>query len=135
MLDPFRRVCARKKKPQIARTLGPCGNGIVQARGDRQFGDVRKRASGTFSGDCFQNAAFWNGDHHDAGGGSFARRIPSGEFQRVANKQLLESDWFGLRVKRKSQGSGAKTADRAGSNFERPHAVIVDAKLRVDWSM
>src|SRR2546425_3732965 len=135
LLDSFRRVCARKEKPQITRTLRPCGDGIMQARGDRQFSDTRNRTSGLYSGDCFQNTALWNWNHHDAGSILFARRIPSGEFQCVTNKQLLESDWFNFPVKRKSQGSGAETTDRPGSNLERPHSMLVDSKLRVDWSI
>src|SRR5256886_4992644 len=45
------------------------------------------------AGDALQNSALWNGNHHDAGGNSFTRRIPSGELQRMSKEQLFESDW------------------------------------------
>src|SRR5713226_4637025 len=93
VLDFLRRAPPRKKKPQIARALRPGSNGVVQPGGDRQFGDPRNRTSGLFSGDAFQYPASRNGNHHDAGGELFAWRIPSGELQRVTNKQFFESDW------------------------------------------
>jgi len=37
--------------------------------------------------------------------------------------------------RRKIVRTGAETADRPGRNFQRPDAVLIDAKLRVDWSM
>src|SRR5882762_2632237 len=135
LLDLLRRVPPRKKKSQIARALWPGSNGIVQPRGDSQFGDPRNRTGPLFSRDAFQNPALWDGNHHDAGGNSFARRIPSGEFQCVAKKQLFEPDWFTCPVKGKSQSSSAEPADRAGRNFQWPHSVLVDPKLSVDWSM
>src|ERR1700674_614285 len=135
LLDFLRRVPPRKKKSQIARALRPGSDGIVQPGGDRQFGDPRNRTGGIFSRDAFQNPALWNGKHQDAGGNSFARRIPSGEFQRVTNKQLFESDWITWSVKQKPQGSSAEPADRPGRDFQWPHSIVVDPKLRVDWSM
>src|SRR6202521_943938 len=104
-LDFLRRASPRKKKPQIARALRPGSNGIVQPGGDRQLGDSRNRASGVFSRHSFQNPTLWNGNHHDAGGNSFAWRIPSGEFQGVTNKQFFETDWMNLSIKGKSQRS------------------------------
>jgi len=53
----------------------------------------------------------------------------------VTNEQLFEPDWITFRVKRKSQGSSAEAADRPGSDFQWPHSIVVDSKLRVDWSM
>src|SRR2546427_11751061 len=103
----------------------------MQARGDHQFSDTRNRTSGLYSGDCFQNTALWNWNHHDAGGILFTRRIPSGEFQCVTNKQLLESDWFNFTVKRKSQESGAETTDRQGRDFERLYVVVVHSKFPI----
>src|SRR5882762_6977276 len=135
LLDLLRRVPPRKKKSQIARALWPGSNGIVQPRGDSQFGDPRNRTGPPFSRDAFQNPALWDGNHHDAGGDSFTGRIPFGEFHRVTKKQLFESDWFTCPIKRKSQGSSAKPADRPGRDFQLPHSSLVDAKLRVDWSM
>jgi len=81
----LRCVPARKEKSQIARALRPGSDGIVQPGGDRQFGDPWNRTGGIFSRDAFQNPALGDGKHHDAGGNSFARRIPSGEFQGVTN--------------------------------------------------
>src|ERR1700674_1823314 len=135
LLDFLRRVPPRKKKSQIARALRPGSDGIVQPGGDRQFGDARNRTGEIFPRDAFQNPALWNGKHHDAGGNSFAWRIPSGEFQRVTNEQLFEPDWITWRAKRKSQGSSTEPADRPGRNFQRPHTILVYSKLRVDWSV
>ncbi len=53
----------------------------------------------------------------------------------MANKQLLEPDWLTCAIQAKSQGPGAKTADRPRRNFQGPHAILVDAKLRVDWTV
>src|SRR6266849_1022119 len=135
LVDFFRCAPPRKKKPQIARALRPGSDGVVQPGGDRQFGDSWNRTSGIFSGDAFQYPASRDGNHHDAGGKLFAWRIPSGEFQRVANKQLFEPDWLTCTLKVKSQGSGAETADRPRRNFQWPHPILVDSKLRVDWSV
>jgi len=68
----------RKKKSQVARAIRPGSDGIAQPGGDRQSGDPRNRTSGIFSGDAFQNPALWNWKASDAGGNSFARRIPAG---------------------------------------------------------
>src|SRR6266481_1705558 len=97
--------------------------------------DPRDRTSPLFSRDTFQNPALWYGNHHDAGGNLFARRIPSREFQRMAKKQLFEPDWFTCPIKRKSQGSSAEPTDRPGRDFQWPHSSLVDPKLGVDWSM
>src|SRR5216684_4221572 len=135
VLDSLRRVPPHKKKTQIARALRPGSDGIVQPGGDRQFGDPRNRTRGLFSGDGFLNSALWDGNHHDTRGNSFAWRIASGEFKSVAKKQLFEADWLICPIKRKSQGSGAETADRPGRDFQRPNSILVDTKLSVDWSM
>src|SRR2546429_2080110 len=133
-LDSLRRVSQRKKKSQIARALWPGSDGIVQPGCDRQFGDPRYRPGGILSRNAFQNPAFWNGEHHDAGGNSFAWRIPSGEFQRETNKQLFEPDQFICSIKRKSQGPSTEPADRPGRDFQWPHPLVVDPKLSVDRS-
>src|SRR5712692_8769816 len=133
LVDFFRCAPPRKKKPQIARALRPGSDGVVQPGGDRQFGDSWNRTSGIFSGDAFQYPASRDGNHHDAGGKLFAWRIPSGEFQRVANKQLFEPDWLTCTIRRESQGSGAKPTNRPRGNFQWPDPIFVDAKLRVDW--
>src|SRR5438309_9787800 len=135
LLDFLRRAPPSKKKSQIACAFRPGNDGIVQPGGDRQFGDPRNRTSGTLARDALQNSALGNGNHHDAGGNSFTRRIPSGELQRMSKKQLFESDWVACPVKAKSQGPSAEPADRPGRDFQRPHGILVDAKLRVDWSM
>ncbi len=135
LLDFFRSAPTREKKPKIARTFGPGGDGIAQPGGNSQFGDPRNRTRGLFPSDTFQNPALWHGKHHDAGGLSFAWGIAAGEFQRVANKQLFEPDWLTFAIQAKSQGPGAKTADRPRRNLQGPHAILVDAKLRVDWAV
>ncbi len=53
----------------------------------------------------------------------------------MANKQLFEPNWICFPFKRKSESSSAETADRPGRDFQRPHSIVVDSKLRVDWSM
>src|SRR6266581_8607336 len=88
-----------------------------------------------FSRDVFQNSAFGNRNHHDAGGDTLARRIPSGEFQRVTEKQLFQPDGFTFPIKGKPQGAGAETADRPRRYLQCPHAIVVDTKLRMDWTM
>src|SRR6266704_5225867 len=88
-----------------------------------------------FSRDTLQNPAFGNRNHHDAGGDTLARRIPSGEFQRVTEKQLFQPDGFTFPIKGKPQGAGAETADRPRRYLQCPHDSVVDTKLRMDWTM
>src|SRR5258708_5454548 len=53
----------------------------------------------------------------------------------MAKVDGFEAEWLPGPIKRKAQGSGAETADRPGRDFQRPHSILVDTKLSVDWSM
>ncbi len=68
--------------------------------------------------------------HHHAGRGALACEVVDGEPERVPQNQLLERD-----PRAEAQRARAQPADGARRDLDDPHALAVEAELRVDGSV